>query len=34
MEKDKSAEYLSAEELRNKLYHNLRGRGMLDSIKV
>lgn len=27
-------EYLSAEELRDRLYHSLRGRGMVNSIKV
>ena len=27
-------EYLSAEELRNRLYHSLRNRGLVDSIKV
>ncbi|XP_056009983.1 centriole and centriolar satellite protein OFD1-like isoform X3 [Ostrea edulis] len=32
MERDRQ-EYLSAEELRNRLYHNLRDRGLFDSIK-
>lgn len=33
MERERQ-EYLSAEELRNRLYHNLRDRGLFDSIKV
>ncbi|KAK7097785.1 centriole and centriolar satellite protein ofd1-like [Littorina saxatilis] len=30
---DKAPEYLSAEELRNRLYHSLRNRGLVNSIK-